>query len=270
MLFILKGDHSLKTSEKFLGVSRENKSEILEIKIEDSFLYDKDAYIEFCLGGCNCFTSPKLQVENGKVTYELLNTILKGGTIRLQVVFKGEDNWVWKSLIASTEVRSSLNITENIPEEQPDLIREIEEELIRLGIELTKKQDLIKFIYITNTSGILDVEELGLLLENKVNRLVFNNTIYYLSIIENEIRKYFSKNQSSKNNEIQVNSTTGEYEVISKIDPILEQHIENRNIHVSAEDRLFWDNKVSAITTPLSQDDNILILTNENIYNQGD
>lgn len=118
-----------------------------------------------------------------------------------------------------------------------------------------QKQDEIQFIYITSLEGALDSESLNLLISNKVNRLVLSDVIYYLSVVNGTTRKYFSRVPSSVYNEIDIDINTGEYEAISKMDPAIKNHIEDETIHITEEERLFWNNKVSASADKISSTD---------------
>lgn len=116
----------------------------------------------------------------------------------------------------------------------------------RLQAEIDTKQDTVEFIFIPNLSGVLEESKLNLLIDNQVNRLVFGNRVYYLSLRSGSIRKYFSTNQSSSFNEIDIDLSTGEYQVISTMDVIIAEHLANSSAHVSDQDRTFWNNKVTA------------------------
>ena len=120
----------------------------------------------------------------------------------------------------------------------------------------------IQFVYVDSLSGTLDADSLKTLTANKVNRMVYDDTIYYLSILDGNVRKYFSKIQSSVYNEIDVDTTTGAYEVISKADPLVTNHIENSDIHVTASEKSSWDDKVYATVELVSGSDYQLVLSN--------
>ena len=129
--------------------------------------------------------------------------------------------------------------------------------------QIDTKQENIKFITVTELEGTLDEEMLNLLIENKINRLVYGDLIYYLSIVEEDIRKYFSKIQSSVYNEIDVNVETGDYHIISKSDPLVQEHIDNIVIHITQEEREFWNNKVTASTVQIDTGDYNLLLSKD-------
>lgn len=126
---------------------------------------------------------------------------------------------------------------------------------MRSGERIDKVVDSIpggvQFVYVDSLSGTLDSDTLSLLLMNKVNRLVYANTVYYLSIIDSDYRKFFSRVQSSVYNEIDVNIKTGVYTIISKEDPLLHDHIADTDIHVTAEEKASWNNKVTASVSPI-------------------
>lgn len=109
------------------------------------------------------------------------------------------------------------------------------------------KQDKIEFIVIAGSSliGVLPPEDL-LALQSYVNKIIVGNAVYRLSVVEGNIRHYFTSNELTEFNEITVNMETGEYEIVNKMNPIIQQHIEDTVIHITEEERLYWNNKVSA------------------------
>ena len=121
---------------------------------------------------------------------------------------------------------------------------------MRSGEQIDKVVDSIRggiqFVYVDSLSGTLSAEELAILIANDVNRLVYSDTIYYLSKIEGNKRMYFSRVQSSVNNEIDVNITNGSYSIISKADPLVSGHIGDSSIHVTTSEKDSWNSKVTA------------------------
>lgn len=111
--------------------------------------------------------------------------------------------------------------------------------------QLDNKQDKIEFIILNSLEGYIPHDDLRLLLTNKINRLVYQDTIYYLATIDNNTRKYFSRKASSVYNEIDVTITTGAFKIISTIDPIVKEHIEDNTIHITETERIFWNDKIS-------------------------
>ena len=74
-----------------------------------------------------------------------------------------------------------------------------------------------------------------------MNRILRGDKIYYLSIKEGNTRKYFSTSAEDYD-EIDVNITTGRYEV--KNTRVVD-HINNITIHITQDEREFWNNKLN-------------------------
>lgn len=145
-------------------------------------------------------------------------------------------------------------------------VEQLQEEISKLKRD---KQDKILFVEIFSEEGILDEESLNVLRDNLCNRIVYQNTVYYLSITDRPLRKYFSKLQL-ENNEIDVNLTTGEFWLHSSSDALkIDEHIKDKIIHISQSDRNRWNNKVTAYAEPIVEtlDDNTLVLTKDDIEN---
>ena len=49
--------------------------------------------------------------------------------------------------------------------------------------------------------------------------------------------------------------STGNYRVIKKIDPALEAHINDADVHVTPAERIFWNNKVTAEVNQIEEED---------------
>ena len=130
----------------------------------------------------------------------------------------------------------------------------------KINQSLLPNNSVVKFITLTTTQGELSEEELALLNSNQVNRFIYNNSVYYLSIKDGTIRKYFTQNQSTEFNEIDVDTETGGYIIFSKLNPIIDNHIKNTIIHITANEREFWNNKVSAEVEEINTNDYNLLL----------
>lgn len=144
MIFNLKRDHTLITNDKVLGVDEENRSETIHVNIEDSTLFDKWVYIEFRLENGDEFLTPRLDIENGAINYEVPNSIMVGGYIKLQIVFRDSTNWIWKSFIKQVLVRNSLNVGDEVAKENPDFITEAQkvlDDVEQAVIDVDKKVD---------------------------------------------------------------------------------------------------------------------------------
>jgi len=138
-------------------------------------------------------------------------------------------------------VRSDCNVDHKRLE---GLIHQEAEERKEADIVLQDQIDEINisipnFIPINDLHGYLEETLLNLLIENKVNRISFESRVYYLSMIEGNIRKYFSTVASSSLNEIDVNIETGEYEVKSTLDKIVEDHLNDNTSHITELERIY-------------------------------
>lgn len=108
---------------------------------------------------------------------------------------------------------------------------------------INNKQDKIEFVEIPveNMTGQISSQELSVLTSNRINRLLRGNRIYYLSIREGDIRKYFSTIEEDYD-EIDIDITNGIYQV--KNTRVID-HINDTTIHITQEDRDYWNNKLN-------------------------
>lgn len=128
MIFYLNSDHTLNTnSNTIIGVGEENKSEEIIIQINYDDLLDKWAYIEFETEDGLKYTTEKLNIINRQIVYVAPNGIMKSGVLRVQMIFRGENSWVWKSFIKQVIVKQSINASKNIEKNYPDLIGNVEQ-----------------------------------------------------------------------------------------------------------------------------------------------
>lgn len=167
MKLTLKKDHSLITKEKVIGVSEENRSEVLIIAIEDESLFEKWAYIEFVLDTGVSFLTTRLDIVDGTITYVIPNSIMVSGYLKIQVVFRDASEWVWKSFIKQVIVRNALNVGDEIAEENPDFITdaqrildEVEEKIIEVDNKVDKSTKING--YTLDNDVNLDDEDIGM------------------------------------------------------------------------------------------------------------
>lgn len=135
---------------------------------------------------------------------------------------------------------------------------ELEKEVADLQVN---KQPLIKTIHLETPYGTLTPEQLLAVINNDVNRFIFNNSIYYLSYKSGNIKKYYSSLtepvEGEYLNQINVDITTGNYAIVSTSNITwkdIEDHINDTSIHVTSAQKTFWDNKVTAETEILNLD----------------
>ena len=110
---------------------------------------------------------------------------------------------------------------------------------------IRNKQDKIEFVEINpeTITGQLSSTKLNLLTTNMVNRILRGDKIYYLSIKEDNTRKYFSTSAEDYD-EIDIDITTGKYQV--KNTRIID-HINNTTIHITQDEREFWNKKLNCL-----------------------
>ena len=94
-----------------LGRENENLSKTLSITIPKS-IRDKWLYIEF--ENDKKFTSPKLEVDNCKINYDVPQSLMKKGNLECQVVAKDAESVIWKSNTFEFQIHSSINATEEV------------------------------------------------------------------------------------------------------------------------------------------------------------
>ena len=115
------------------GMENENNSSYLEIKLPYS-LVDKWLYIEFSMSGCEPFTTPRLTAQdidgNAILVYEIGNSITQYlGFGKMQVVAKNASGLVWKSSEVDYIIKNSINATEQIVENKPDVIADLQRQI---------------------------------------------------------------------------------------------------------------------------------------------
>lgn len=120
----------------------------------------------------------------------------------------------------------------------------------------------VYFVRIYETEGRLDDDKLAKIKDNNLNRLVYNNIVYYYARTIDNLKQYHSiVEQTSADtdlNTITVNLDTGDYVMESILSSYLTDHINNRIVHITQEEREFWNNKV---TTESNANNEELILT---------
>ena len=129
MILTLKKDHVLLSNTKTLGLDNENKSEFIDILIEDQSFYNKWAYIEFSFPKGTKFLTPRLEIIDGKIHYEVPNSLMIAGYLLIQIVFRDGSNWIWKSFVFQATVIPSINAVNEVEREHPDFINEAQKVL---------------------------------------------------------------------------------------------------------------------------------------------
>ena len=118
--------------------------------------------------------------------------------------------------------------------------------------------------------GVLPQELLVYLRNNKLNKVILGNKVYYLAVKDGNTQQYFSNTSGDipgepNFNKVNVNLETGEFIVkdtwLDAQAKAAQQHMDNREIHITAEERVFWNNKLNC-------DDNVSEETETLILNR--
>lgn len=178
MRLILTLNHDLKSDESMIGYREENKSRMLNIIIMDESLYDKWAYLEFQINNGAKYTTERLPIENGMINYILPNGLLyEEGSLKVQVIFRYEEDWVWKSSVKKFIVEKSICAGEDIAIEHPDLVLKLErvveevgqtqkeltgevnQALTTLNTKLTEAEEVVNQALTTLNAALKDAED---------------------------------------------------------------------------------------------------------------
>ena len=119
----LGNDHFLKCSTYSIARNGEGLAPCLSISIPEN-LTKYWAYIDFKKANGETFKTPRIDVADGKIEYNIPHAVLDNeGKLEVQVIFQNENNEIWKSYVKEFVVRYSINATDDIPEKQ-DFITE--------------------------------------------------------------------------------------------------------------------------------------------------
>lgn len=124
MELLLNKKHELRGNGYFLGRCKENICECLTITIEDELLHTKWPYLEFKVNNGDKFSTERLVITDGVLKYDIPNGLLEDGKVKIQVVFRDETGFVWKSFVREFAVGESLCVADDLPIQYPDFITE--------------------------------------------------------------------------------------------------------------------------------------------------
>lgn len=101
-------------------------------------------------------------------------------------------------------------------------------------------------VTITQASGVFDDETFENLRKSTLSQIIYNGCYYKLAYKDNTTRRYVTDILYQGNTQIiNVTIATKAYQYSVIIDPALEQHINNTNVHIQDGERERWNNKVS-------------------------
>lgn len=107
--------HFLKCSTYTIARNGEGLTPCLSIAIPDG-LCGYWAYIDFKKPNGETFKTPRIDVNEGKIAYNIPCSVLDAeGELEVQVVFQNTDGEIWKTYVKEFAVRYSINATDDIP-----------------------------------------------------------------------------------------------------------------------------------------------------------
>ena len=119
----LGNDHVLNCSTFSIARNGEGLTPCLSISIPEN-LCKYWAYLDFKKPNGETFKTPRIDVSDGKIEYNLPHALLDvEGKLEVQVIFQNENNEIWKSYVKEFIVRYSINAADDIPDKQ-DFITE--------------------------------------------------------------------------------------------------------------------------------------------------
>ena len=119
----ISDDHFLKCSTYSIARNGEGLTPCFSITIPDG-LWEFWAYIDFKKPNGETFKTPRIEVDEGKITYNIPCSVLDAeGKLEVQIVFQNAEGKIWKTYVKEFAVRYSINATDDIPDKQ-DFITE--------------------------------------------------------------------------------------------------------------------------------------------------
>ena len=116
-------NHFLKCATYSIARNGEGLTPCLSISIPDGLL-NYWAYIDFKKPNGETFVTPRIDVNEGKINYNIPCAVLDvEGELEVQVVFHNDEGAIWKSYVKAFAVRYSINASDDIPNKE-DFITE--------------------------------------------------------------------------------------------------------------------------------------------------
>jgi hypothetical protein len=115
---ILNDNHMYSCAINVIAYNNENDVSQLEITLDDRLL-DYWVFIDFEKPDGTKIKTPKLNTVGNVATYVIPRSLVdQDGSLKAQIVLQNEEDVVWKSSIKTYRVKSSINATDDIPEEE--------------------------------------------------------------------------------------------------------------------------------------------------------
>lgn len=116
-------NHFLKCATYSIARNGEGLTPCLSISVPVG-LHDFWAYIDFKKPNGETFKTPRIDIAEGKINYNIPSAVLDAdGILEVQVVFQNANGDIWKTYVKEFAVRYSINATDDIPDKQ-DFITE--------------------------------------------------------------------------------------------------------------------------------------------------
>ena len=119
----IEENHFLKCATYSIARNGEGLAPCLSISVPYG-LFDYWAYIDFKKLNGEKYKTPRIDIIDGKITYNIPLAVLDvDGKLEVQVVFQNAAGTIWKTYVKEFVVRPSINATDDIPDKE-DFITE--------------------------------------------------------------------------------------------------------------------------------------------------
>ena len=150
----VSADHRVCCPEWDIARTGENDCTRFEITFAEE-LSTYSAYIDFEKPDGEKFKTPRLNIENNRIIYDLPSAVLDvKGNLLVQLVLQNDEGEIWKSNVQKFYVSESVDATEAIVEKD-DFVADIEKRVKELNVGLKNKVDKLdtnNVVYATDNS----------------------------------------------------------------------------------------------------------------------
>lgn len=148
---------SVKKDIQILAMEGENLSKTFSILLPNSII-DKWLYIEFEKESGEKFVTERLAATGNYLTYDITNIMTEVGKLVCQVVAKNGENIVWKSNKFDFKILGSINATEQVAANKPDILADLQKQID--NIEVGGGADLTNYYKKSETYSQAEVDNL--------------------------------------------------------------------------------------------------------------
>lgn len=130
----LKSNRETLYKNKIIGKTFENEATVLIFELDDEMI-DKDFYIEFEKIDGTKFSTPRIDILEKEVKYQVPNSLLDlKGDLKVEVVLRKE-GLVFKTYTMKFFVLESINASEEMPNQYPDFVSEAQKVIDLIEVE---------------------------------------------------------------------------------------------------------------------------------------